>query len=1148
MIAHRLCVPFVLFLGTATAWGQEPSYARQVKPFLARYCVECHPTENADGGLSLDTFKGLMAGGDHGPALVPGKPEQSRIVRMVEGKTGPRMPPRKSKQPNKEEILLLRTWVAAGARDDSDKVRALLPAIVPRHKMQPSIAALAYHPAGALLAAGRHRDLVLLDPSTGDVKQTLPGLDGNVTALAFDRAGTRLAAAHGEPGLGGKILLAACGKEGVTKQTVLEGHTDVIHSLVFSPDGKMLASCGYDRLVKLWDAGTGKLIRDLKDHSDAVYGLAFSPDGTLLASGGADRAVKVWDVAAGKRLYTLGESTDWVHAVAWSPDGKHLAAAGVDKSIRVWELNRDGGTIVHSVFAHEGPVNALVYSTDARTLYSLGQDRRVKAWEASRMVERQVYEPQSDTPLSLAVRFDGKQLAVGRFDGVLVLLDEKTGKVQAQPLPVKPKPPALKKLAPASGRRGKAIDLTCNVEGVGPFQLIANHPGVLAQPLPVAAAAQGSSAFRVTFPATTPAGVYQLRLKNEAGESAPLPFTVDLFDELKEIEPNDSPRTGQMVHLPVTISGGLDRAGEVDYFRFEAKAGQQVGVQLQVSSGTLEPVLVLVDPEGKILAESVNGVLGHTCATAGTYSLGVRDRDFRGGSAYRLHVGEVPVVTAVFPLGVRRGSEAEVHVEGVHLGAVRTVRVKAPADAVLGSRIPVAPTTSLGTPLGNPSLVVGEFLDVSLDGETGGSLAVDSTANGRLTRPGQTQTWKFKAKKGERLLLDVEARRLGSPLDSTIEILDAQGKPLPRAVLRCVARTYVTFRDHDSAGSGIRIETWSELAVNDYLHVGGELLRIHTLPKNPDDDCQFFSEGGRRKGQLGTTPGQLSLGTPMYKVTIHPPGTSFPPSGLPNITLFWRNDDGGAAWGKDSYLDFTAPADGEYLVRIGDARGQGSPQHSYRLTLRGPRPDFSVSFSPTAPAVWQGGAIPLTVTASRRDGFDGPIRVQLENLPAGFSAPVSSIPAGENSTAFSLFADASAKPATMPLKLSARAHINGKEALREAMGGLAKTVPAGDIMTTTEQAEVTVRPGGQARLTVRIERRNFTGRVPLDVRGLPHGVRVLDIGLNGILINPAETVRTIVIQCDAWVQPTEQPFVVLARRESKNTEHAAKSVLLKVVR
>jgi hypothetical protein len=1052
MIAHRLTVLLVPCLLGSSTWGQEPSYVRQVRPFLAKYCVECHPAENADGGLSVDSFKGLMAGGDHGAVLVPGKPEQSRIVRMVEGKTGPRMPPRKSKQPLNDEIPLLRAWIGAGAKDDSATAHALLPAIPARHRMQPPIAALAYQPRGSLLAAGRYRDLVLIDTASGEIKQTHADLDGKVTALAFDSAGTRLAAALGEAGQSGKILLASCGKDSIAKQTILEGHWDVIFALAFSPDGKLLASCGYDRLIKLWDASTGKLVRDLKDHSDAVYGVGFSPDGKLLASGGADRAVKVWDVGSGTRLYTLGESTDWVYAVAWNPDGKHLAAAGVDKSIRVWEVNREGGNVVHSVFAHEGPVSALAYSADGKTLYSLGQDRRLKAWDSGRMVERQVFERASDTPLSLAIRPDGKQLAVGRFDGVLVLLDEKTGKVQAQPLP-----PAVKKT-------------------------------------------------------------------------------------------NHSPRTGEKVQLPVTINDGLDRAGEVDYFRFDAAAGQQIGVQLQVNGGTLEPVLVLVDPEGRELTESTSGVLGHTCAKAGTYALGVRDREYRGGSKYRLQIGDLPVVTAVFPLGVRRGSEAEVQVEGVHLGQVRSIRVKVPADAALGSRIPLTLTTPHGKPLGNPSIVIGEFPDVLAVSDKVVSLRVNSTANGRLAGPGATETWRFTAKKGERLLVDVEARRLGSPLDSTLEILDGQGKPLPRAVLRCVSRTYTTFRDHDSAGPGIRIETWNELAVNDYLHVGNELLRIRELPKNPDDDCQFFQLGGRRRGYLGTTPGQLSLGTPMYKVTIHPPGTTFPPSGLPNITLYWRNDDGDALWGKDSFLDFTAPADGDYLVRVGDARGQGSPQHAYRLTLHKPRPDFSVSYSPTSPTVWQGGAIPMTVTATRRDGFDGDIRIQLDELPPGFSAPVATIPAGENSTAFALFADASAKPSTKPLKLISRAMIDGKEVVREAVGGLAKTVPVGDIITTTEQSEVTVRPGGQVRLAVKIERKNFTSRVPLDVRGLPHGVRVLDIGLNGILINPGETMRTIVIQCDPWVQPTEHPFVVLARREGKNTEHAAKSVLLKVVR
>src|SRR5207237_10127963 len=183
---------------------------------------------------------------------------------------------------------------------------------------------------------------------------------------------------------------------------------------------------------------------------------------------------------------------------------------------------------------------------------------------------------------------------------------------------------------------------------------------------------------------------------------------------------------------------------------------------------------------------------------------------------------------------------------------------------------------------------------------------------------------------GTALYRECNARRLGSPMYSTIEILVVQGKPLPRAALRCLSKTVVVFRDHDSAGSGIRIENWNDLATNDYLLDGEELMRINQLPKNPDDDCQFFSRGGQRLGYLGTTPTHHPMGEPMYKVSIHPPGTEFPPNGLPVVTLYWRNDDGGPGFGKDSRLAFDPPADGDYQVRVGDARGQGGPRYAFR--------------------------------------------------------------------------------------------------------------------------------------------------------------------------------------------------------------------------
>jgi hypothetical protein len=275
---------------------------------------------------------------------------------------------------------------------------------------------------------------------------------------------------------------------------------------------------------------------------------------------------------------------------------------------------------------------------------------------------------------------------------------------------------------------------------------------------------------------------------------------------------------------------------------------------------------------------------------------------------------------------------------------------------------------------------------------------------------------------------------------------------------------------------------------------------------------------------------------------------TFPPNGLPVVTLYYRNDDGNGV-GKDSRLVFDPPADGDYQVRIGDARGQGGPRHVYQLTVRPPRPDFTVHFSPTAPSVSKGSAVSINVSADRRDEFEGPIEVRLENLPTGFSAPATTIPAGETSTSLALFADPTATVSAKapPLKLIARADLDGKEVKREAAGGVPKVIDPGDIVTTTEQHEATLQPAGEVRLTVKVERRNgFKGRIPIEVKGLPHGVEVLDIGLNGILITEQETMRTIVIHAEPWVAPMTHPIVVLARREGKNTEHAAKSVLLRI--
>ena len=324
------------------------------------------------------------------------------------------------------------------------------------------------------------------------------------------------------------------------------------------------------------------------------------------------------------------------------------------------------------------------------------------------------------------------------------------------------------------------------------------------------------------------------------------------------------------------------------------------------------------------------------------------------------------------------------------------------------------------------------------------------SADGILTKPHEAQLARFNAKKGERLVVEVLARRAGSPVDPVIEILDSGGKPVPRALLRATAKTYTTFRDHDSAGPGIRLDTWNEVGIDDYLYVNGELAADPRAAEGARRRLPVLSGRGQRVGFLGTTPAHHSQGSPMYKVEIHPPGKTFPPNGLPVFTLHYRNDDGGPGFGKDSFLLFDAPADGTYQVRVTDARGANGPTHAYRVTVRPPKPDFTVSFyADMRRSVWKGGGDPGHGDhhPARRLRWPSPraTRRITSRIPRPRSR--SSRPGTPLRRSHCSPIPTRRSPRTAKLKLVARATIDGKEVVREAVAGLPKLVEPGDIVT-----------------------------------------------------------------------------------------------------
>lgn len=209
-------------------------------------------------------------------------------------------------------------------------------------------------------------------------------LAGRVTALDFSPNGELLATGGGEASRSGELKLWDV-ESGQLVRAIPEPHSDAVLGVAFSPDGKYLASCGADRLMRVFEVETGQLVNSFEGHTHHVLGVSWRADGRLLATSGADNVIKVWDFATGEQIRTIegfnkeitaieflgasdnfvvstgsqqvatrnvgggggpnfGGATDFVYDVEASRNGRLVVAAGQDSVVRIWD--QQGNSIV----------------------------------------------------------------------------------------------------------------------------------------------------------------------------------------------------------------------------------------------------------------------------------------------------------------------------------------------------------------------------------------------------------------------------------------------------------------------------------------------------------------------------------------------------------------------------------------------------------------------------------------------------------------------------------------------------------------------------------------------------------------------------------------------------------------------------------
>ena len=422
---------------TVTAVAAPVDYEK-VNALFAEHCVDCHGNKDPDANLVLESFSGLMKGGENGAAVVAGKSDDSLLIKMVEGKIereGKKkiMPPGKRKKLSSDDIALLRSWIDAGAvgpKDETKLARELsVPKIATKGQPRNSIFAMDYSATAGLVAVARYGVVELVSADTLKPVRTLSGHRGSVNAVAFSPDGTEVFAASGENVLFGEVKQWNVA-DGKLIRTI-NGHSDILYSLAVSPDGKTLATGSYDQKIKLWDTRSGTEIRTLSGHNGCVFGLAFRPDGKILASASGDRTVKLWNVAKGERTDTLSQPTKEVYTVAWSTDGKKLFAGGQDNRIRIWHISQaateNTNPLLESRFAHEGSILRLATSKDGKTLVSSAEDRTVKLWSTTPFQEQHVLQAQKDWPAGILFLPSRQAVAIGCLDGSLQLFSTDRG-------------------------------------------------------------------------------------------------------------------------------------------------------------------------------------------------------------------------------------------------------------------------------------------------------------------------------------------------------------------------------------------------------------------------------------------------------------------------------------------------------------------------------------------------------------------------------------------------------------------------------------------------------------------------------------------------------------------------------------------------
>lgn len=278
--------------------------------------------------------------------------------------------------------------------------------------------AVAVSPDERLIAtADSDGRVIFWDAQTGAKLRTIDGHSNVVRSVSFSPDGQRIVTGGFSDGTA-RIWDLATGKELLT----LRGHTGSVRSAGFSPDGRYVVTAGDDRTAKVWDAQTSAELFTLKGHA-AVLGASFSPDGTRIITASRDCTAKVWEA---RDRFTLRGHQAPVLSVAFCPDGKRVVSGSHDRTAKVWDWG--SGTELATLTGHEAGVVTLAFSPDGKRIFSGSWDGTIRVWEAGDGKGLLRFQHGKAGIRSLALSQDGRRIMASSWDQAVRIFDASGGK------------------------------------------------------------------------------------------------------------------------------------------------------------------------------------------------------------------------------------------------------------------------------------------------------------------------------------------------------------------------------------------------------------------------------------------------------------------------------------------------------------------------------------------------------------------------------------------------------------------------------------------------------------------------------------------------------------------------------------------------